>query len=256
MMRHLTLPILFLILATAVGCGEPNDTPDGAVNHLVASLRENDIATLLRTSATAEQWEQLEAGWQQAREEKHSDREAREFEETMKKLTSRDAVDVLHAELQPQLAMASQQWSMMVGMLPMLASSAGPLGVAGLDQVAAGLATKLRGVDIGDQQKLREALEVVTRCARKLDLETLDDMRKLDLDDMLDKGGLMLGATKDVLTVYGLDFDAVLDSARVSVLSEVDGRARVQVAYDLFGAAQQTEFDLVEQDGRWFPPTP
>jgi hypothetical protein len=63
----------------------------------------------------------------------------------------------------------------------------------------------------------------------------------------------VLAAAKEVLAVYGLSVDGMLDSVEVEVLSKAEGQARVQVSYDLFGAPQEAAVDLVETDGRWFP---
>jgi hypothetical protein len=246
-----------LVSAVSAGCGGGSGgatSPDGAVSTSVSALRENDLASFVRATRSPEDYAELESQWLEQRSSPPSEEEARQFEEVMQKLTAKGAADAIFAELQPQLAGMSQQFSMMVGMLPMVATmAASQSGVTGADTAAMGLASKLGTVDIGDEAKLKSALAIVTACARDLDVATLAELQALSFDDALGRGGQVLGAAKQVLEVYGLSLDGVLDTVEVEVLSETERQARVQVSYDLFGTPQEAAVDLVETDGRWFP---
>jgi hypothetical protein len=136
-------------------------------------------------------------------------------------------------------------------MLASMAASEG--GLTGADTAAMGLASKLGTVDVADREKLRKTLAVVTACARDLEVETLAELQALSFDAALERGGQVLAAAKEVLAVYGLSVDGMLDSVEVEVLSKAEGQARVQVSSDLFGTPPEAAVDLVETDGRWFP---
>lgn len=244
---------LFALVAVSA-CGDVNASPDRAVAHGFSSLRENNIESLLHTLLTPQEYSELEERWNKERKTPVDPAQAREFEQMMEKLTARGAADKLFAELQPELAAAGQQWSAMVGMLPMFVNSATrDRQPSGTDALVQGLVGQLRSVDIGDEKKLKSALEIVTSCARDLDLDDTDDVQSLDLDDAFEKLGLVLEASKGVLDLYGIEIDQVLESVDVSVLSEADGKASVQVAYDLFGKAQKATVEMIERDGRWTP---
>jgi hypothetical protein len=246
-----------LVFAVSAGCGGGSGgatSPDGAVSASVSALRANDLGGFVRATMSPADYAELESQWIERRSAPPTEEEAQQFEAVMTKLRAKGAADELYAELEPQLDAMSQQFAMMLGMLPMLASmAASEGGLTGADTAAMGLASKLGTVDIGDREKLRKTLAVVTACARDLEVETLAELQALSLDAALERGGQVLAAAKEVLAVYGLSVDGMLDSVEVEVLSETEGQARVQVSYDLFGTPQEAAVDLVATDGRWFP---
>jgi hypothetical protein len=255
-LRRSFLAVLVLAASSTACSGGSGGatTPDGAVSASVSALRENDLASFVRATMSPADYTELESQWIERRSSPPTAEEAQQFEEVMTKLRAKGAADDLYAELEPQLDAMSQQFAMMLGMLPMLASmAASEGGLTGADTAAMGLASKLGTVDVADREKLRKTLAVVTACARDLEVETLAELQALSFDAALERGGQVLAAAKEVLAVYGLSVDGMLDSVEVEVLSKAEGQARVQVSYDLFGTPQEAAVDLVETDGRWFP---
>jgi hypothetical protein len=69
------------------------------------------------------------------------------------------------------------------------------------------------------------------------------------------KGGIALAGTKDLLKVYGLDVDAMLDGVAAELVAAEGDTARVKVSYPLQGKTVSFEMDMVKRDGAWYGAT-
>ncbi|MEM9302323.1 MAG: hypothetical protein AAGE01_09450, partial [Pseudomonadota bacterium] len=182
-----------------------------------------------------------------------------EFAATMDRLTRDGAVDELMAELEPQLVQMSAQMPMMIGFGQMAAQQAlmenqdltMEQKTAAQETMAAAF-TKISSINFGDVALARQAVESVVGTARSLELSTMDDLQALDFDGVMGKAGMVMGGVKNVLNVYGISIDEMLDSISTEVVSEDGDSATVAVNYSIFGSEQQTEANMTKVDGRWF----
>lgn len=272
-------PLAFLAVAL-VGCGGDDaqapvapdeqlsesqvkartDEPDAAITAGVRALKGNNIAAFLQTVMPPSKLDEMREDFAQEKiENPPSEQDRQQFEETMAKLTADDAVDQIMAEIEPQLVQMSAQIPMMMGFGQMMAQQAVQENEAlTAEQKSAAQATvtaafgKLQSINFGDPALARQAVSIVVDAARGLDLETMDEVQALSFDEALAKGGQVLAASKDVLNVYGISLDEMLDSVSTEVVSEDGDEATVKVDFSMFGAPQSTETKMVKRDGRWF----
>ncbi len=236
------------------------DEPDAAINAGVEALKNNNVLAFLQTVAPPEAMDEMRAEFERSKnEEPPTEAQRMEFEETMAKLTADDAVDALMAELEPQLVQMSAQLPMMMGFGQMMAQQAVQENetltmeqkTTAQESVTAAFG-KLQGINFGDTELARQAVTIVVDTARELDLKTMDDMLALDFDAAMGKAGLAMAGTKEVLNVYGISIDEMLDSISTEVVSKDGENATVKVNYSIFGTPQSTETEMVQKDGRWY----
>jgi hypothetical protein len=110
----------------------------------------------------------------------------------------------------------------------------------------------LSGVKLGDRELAKQAIAKTVAAARKLELQTLEQVNALSFDQAMEKAGIAFGGLKDVLGVYGFDVNAALDSTQVEVLKSEGDAARVKLSYTLLGTAITSEQDMVRENGRWY----
>lgn len=249
-------PLVLLALPFLFACGGASTaSPDGAMEASVQALRDNDIAGWIAISMSPQEQKEARASWEQQAKKPPTAEEREQFDSTMQMLTSKDAEKEIFALVQPQLAQMKVQWGGMMGFLPMAVG-----GMAGdnpaAKQAAQDLGTKLAALDIADEAKIKKAIAVATKTAQKLDVKDFAALQALSFDDLTGKGAVVLAGVKEVLTVYGLDLDATLDSVDAKVVSEKDDQAQLEVSYKLFGGAEsKATMDMVKVDGRWAPKT-
>jgi len=232
--------------------------PDQAVLASVGALRQNDLGKLLQLALPPAELAELEQQWQATKTKPVTPQEAQEFASAMEMLTASGAEQALMAKLEPQLAQMEPQLEMMVGMMSgmiasgiqeneMLDESEKAESQAMLESFAAFLAEG----HVLDRDKARQAIAIVCKAARSLELESLEQFQGLSFDQMLGKGDVGLAAVKDILAVYGLSIDAMLDSMTVETISETGDEAIVAVKFELFGKQQSVQSTLTRVGGRW-----
>jgi hypothetical protein len=264
-MRRLLAPAFLLSLTSiatsgpaAAPAGPAVGPPDAAVKESIAALRSNDLAKLLQATLPADQYAEMKSGWKKAQKETTTPEQAAEFSAQMAMLTAPGAEDMLMAMVEPQLAQMEPQLDMMVGMLSgMISSSLEQNELLGESEktegrrwVKAFSAFLLEG-DILSREKARRTVGIVCKTARKLELETLAQAQALSFEQVLAKGSLCLGATKDVLDIYGLSLDDLLDSIAVKTVSQEGDDAVVELKFELFGEKQTVRSQLTRVDDRW-----
>ena len=272
MNRFVTLTAAGLLCLGLAACGQKegpaeaaSDTasPEGAVKAATEALRQNDLHQFLRLSLPEQRYQQLRQAYEQRERSAPDGEEAAEFSAMLAKLTADDAETALMAELEPALVQfeteMAPQMPMMIGMGRGFAAQAIQQNAEMSEQqkqqatqVVDAMGNWLSGVQLADRELARSAISKAVASARKLEIQSLEQLEALDFDQMMVKAGIAFGGVKDVLSVYGLDIDGVLASAQTEVLSQEGDSARLKVSYTLFGQTIAAEQDMVRQDDRWF----
>src|SRR5690348_12066275 len=267
--RHLLPLVALLVLAACHHQDEAaqvgGSTPEAAVQGSIDLLKAGDFNGLWKHALPPAEYATLRADWTRhaANQPPVGAADKAKFDEAVQKLTGPDAENKLYAELQPKLSQMEQQYK---DQLPVMISVGDALlknGVAqnkNLDSEQKTQANQLIDVLVPwakqapwfDQARAKQAVGVVVAAARKLDLKSPDQLRAMDFDAAMAKYATGYAGLKQLLVIYGLSVDDALDSAKLSTLSNKDGRAVVKVDYTLLGKPLSAESTLVQQDGRWY----
>jgi hypothetical protein len=257
-------------LALLVGCQRSTDapadnsTPAGAVRTAAAALHKGDLAGWLAVEVPPAQLAKARREWQQeVQQQPLSDSERADFERTMADLTGPDAEQRLMEQLEPKLADFEKNG---VAHMPMMISAGKGMAVSSIQENKALTETQkeqaiasvdavgdwLQSTKFTDREQARKAIAVLVAAARELNLAKADDLRALSFDDAVSRGSVVLGATKRVGVLYGLDLDGMLASVRTELVSEQAGSAVVRVSFQAFGQDLSFDREMVEVDGRWY----
>jgi len=273
---------LVLVLAIgAAGCGDKQPTtgagpaavatppapaagPDGTVLASIHALRTNNIAALLDNALPPDELAKLKGDWsKEMNKDPVTDEERSKFAEQMGKLTAPGAEDKIYAEAEPQLKQfeqqGAQQMPMMIAMGQGFIQSAIQQNkdltepqkqqtVALVDATAKWAQT----AKFTDPALARQAIGLVCKTARDLNLKTIDEVRALNYDQAMQKAGIAMAGFKQVLAVYGLSMDKALDSVKAQTVSTNGDTAKIKVTYTAFEQPFTTESDLVRVSGRWY----
>jgi len=270
--RPLAWPLLaatLLLLATGLaGCKRntaPGD-PVAAVEGLAEAVRDNDLVRYSKLSLPPELHQRMEARWRQklATAPPPSAEQVKDYARWMDRLTERDAEDKLYQSLDPKLARLEKeigaQWPLMQATATLFLNGAieandtlGPAEKEHFIAVGSALTKWATPERFTDRARARQAIEVLARTARDLDLPTLADARKLEMIPALEKGGIGLKGLKAAGKVYGVDADAALEGVKAKVKSAEGDTATMLVTYPLLGETISFEMELLRRDGRWYP---
>jgi hypothetical protein len=281
---HIKLVRLGLILSLAVfavGCNQqPAQTgatpaatptpasvaasPDAAIMATVHALRANNIAALLDNALPPGELAKIKADWnKEMNKDPVTDEERRKFAEQMGKLTAPGAEDRLFADAEPQLKQfeqqSAQQMPMMIAMGQGFIQSAIQQNkdltdpqkqqtVALIDATAKWAQT----AKFTEPALAKQAIGVICKTARDLNLKTIDEVRALNYDQAMQRAGIAIAGFKQLLAVYGLSMDKALDSVKAETVSTAVDKAKVKVSYTAFEQPFTTESDLVKVDGKWY----
>lgn len=280
-MKAVRFTLILVLAAVAVGCGDkqPAQTaaptaaapppaaaagPDGTIMASVRALRTNNIAALLDNALPPAELAKIKADWNtEMNKDPVTDEERRKFAEQMTKLTAPGAEDKLFAEAEPQLkqfeAQSAQQMPMMIAMGQGFIQSAIQQNkdltepqkqqtVALIDATAKWAQT----AKFTDPALAKQAIGVICKTARDVNLKTIDEVRALNYDQAMQKAGIAVGGFKQLLAVYGLSMDKALDSVKAEVVTAGADSAKVKVSYTAFDQPFTTESDLVKVDSKWY----
>jgi hypothetical protein len=273
--RLLALGLLALLLVAcgkeegAGEAGEPmsakevekkTDKPDDALTAGVDALKENNLLGFMQTILPPASLDKLREEFEKSKSEMPPTEEQKaEFASTMDMLTREGAEDEMMAMLEPQLVQMSAQMPMMMGFAQMGAQQAvmenpdlSPEQKEMAQESMTAAFTKLQGINFGDVELARQAVDTVVATARSLELTSMDQVQALDFDAMMGKAGMVMGGVKGVLDVYGISVDEMLGSVATEVVSEEGDTATVAVKYSVFGSEQETETTMTNVDGRWY----
>jgi hypothetical protein len=255
-------PLLAQESAQTVSHDATTQVPDPAVQirSMVNMLRGNDLNGLLRAMVPPAHYQELRQAYDLARVEPITDEDRAKFAEELAKLTAVDAVDQIMVEIEPKLIEARPQaaGALMMGL--------GALQVAigrsdsdmtdeqrnALRQAFPGIQRWATATDFLSESSIRQALTLITDAARNTGIDSIDELKLLSIDEVLNHASSLLAAGKQALRIYGLDLDAIADSTRVEVLAIDGSNARVRTTVTLFDAPMSKDIDLVLVDGRWY----
>lgn len=275
MKSYLKFLALTLVALTLVACGGDEqqaatsaakkvataldtNTPDGAFKASIAAIRNNDLKALVKTSLTDEQYKEVVAEFEKAKQETPSEEDEAQFQQMMQMLTADGAEETLYAMAEPQLEQAR-------AMLPMLL-------MMGKDQAAQAIQSNeelpeaqkesavkissaaidwLSSNDILGEESTKKAIAAAVATAKQLDIKSLKEINNMSFDQALEKGSVALGGVKNVLNAYGLSIDDALDSVKLSNV-KVDGdKATMDMTMSLFGEEIPQVVNLIKKDGKW-----
>jgi len=275
--RH-SLIALALASALLVGCGKeeatqttapgekaatqataPAATAATAMETQVKAFRNNDLKTLVTAVLPPAELERIRADWDKQRAEPITDEDRAEFAESWGKLTAADGVDKIMAEIEPQLAELKPQLAGMIamgqGMATMTIAQSTDLTEPQKAQATAfmnGLSGWLGKTDFADAALMRKALTALADGMRATGITSLDDIKGLSFDQMLDKAGPAIGGVKNALGAYGFSMDAMAESVKTEVISESGDVAKIKVSYALFDSPMSFESEMQKVDGKWY----
>ncbi|WP_236585495.1 hypothetical protein [Dyella sp. EPa41] len=241
------------------------ETPEASVQQSVALIKTGDFAGFWKHALPPADYDTLRTDWTRPRPDDHpiSPEDRADFIKNMQMLTEPEAETRLYALARPKLAQLQAQYSdqvpVMIGVMQAIAAT----GVAQskeltnpqkqqATEVINVLAPWAQQVPWFDPARAKQAIVVAVATARKLDIKTPEQLRAMDFDTAMQKYSAGFLGIKQVLAIYGLSIDDVLDSVKISTLESRNGHARVRVDYVLLGKPLSTESDLVQQDGRWY----
>lgn len=252
------------VAETPASAAKKTDDPVEAVNSILAKVKANDLAGVAALALPPAKLDEMRAKWAKEKSENPaSDEEKASFAEQMAKHTAPDAEATLYAELEPKLAEFETQ---MAPQLPMLIGMGQGFAMQAINEnqdlndAQKKQATEVLGAIAGwaqtakftDRDLAKKGIAVVVKTARDLNLKTLDEVEALDFDGMLGKAGIAFGGVKNLISLYGIDMDAALASAKPSLISQEGDTAKVGVTYTFLGKQITSETDLVKVDGRWY----
>ena len=238
--------------------------PDAAVLASVKALRANNVAGLLENALPAAEVAKMKADWvKEMNKDPVTEEDRHKFAEQMSKLTAPGAEDKLYAELEPQLKQfeqqSAQQMPMMIamgqGFIQSAIQQSKDLNDQQKQQTTAlidATAKWAQTAKFTDAALAKQAIGVICKTARDLNLKTVDEARALSYDQAMQKAGIVLGGLKQVFALYGLSMDKALDSVKVETVSANGDAAKVKVTYTAFDQPFATESDLVKVDGKWY----
>jgi hypothetical protein len=279
--KSVRFALLLLLAAFAVGCSDkqpaqtaapaavappppPASGPDATIMASVRALRANNIGALLDNALPPAELAKVKAEWNtEMNKDPVTDEDRRKFAEQMTKLMAPGAEDKLYAEAEPQLkqfeAQSAQQMPMMIAMGQGFIQSAIQQNkdltepqkqqtVALIDATAKWAQT----AKFTDPAFAKQAIGVICKTARDVNLKTIDEARALTYDQAMQKAGIAIGGFKQLLAIYGLSMDKALDSVKVETVNASADAAKVKVSYTAFDQPFSTESDLLKVDGKWY----
>ncbi len=232
--------------------------PDKAIMAIIDAAKSNNIATLMQLTVSDENFAQLKSDWQTKKNEPISEEERAMFEEQMIKFTADDANDIIMADIQPKLDEMKPQLAFLVpmfqGMMNAEIDKKNNLGEDKKDAAKKAIESInkwAQETDLTSPELARKSVEIFTSTARDLELKTIDDLHALSFEQALEKGGKVVGAAKEILAVYGLSIDDMLDSVSAETVTQSEGSATVNVKFSFLGTDQEVETKMLKLGERW-----
>lgn len=264
-----------LMVALLVACGRDQeapqvaaaaiklDTPADAVRSINGAFRTNDLAGVLKAALPPSELATLRTQWDEMRSEmSFTDEQRAQFAAAMSTLTQQGAVDAIMKTLEPQLKELDQQ----MAQLPMAVMMGSGFAIAmieqdeklspeqkkGARQVMEAMSQWAMRTPFNDRKRIRRAIEVAADTAHRLGIRDLDQIKAMPFDELLVKGGILLGGVKQILEAFDFSIDQSLDSLKVEVIAENGDEATVRASYTLLGSPVVSEGVLVRRDGGWY----
>ncbi|MEO8159893.1 MAG: hypothetical protein ABI588_00635 [Arenimonas sp.] len=263
------LLLLLVLLLALPGCRRevvaPGD-PVAAVQGLAKALHDDDLVRYSKLSMPPALHKRVEQRWHErlGAAAPATATQAQDYARWMQRFTAADAEEKLYARFDKRMRKIEgelgAQWPLM--------QATGGIFLNGLikanDKLSPGEKQHAKAVGtallawlspqlVADRARAKQAIAVLVVTARELDLPTLADTRKLELNESLEKGGVVLKAFKQVARIYGLDANAALAGVQARALAASGDTATMEVSYPLMGKPVRFEMQLLRRDGRWYP---
>lgn len=270
-LRALLALLLFALVLVACKREAPADQarapgdPVEAVEAMAAALRQNDVVRYSHLSLPPDLHARSAALWDRraAEAEPASDEDVEKYDRLMARLLAPGAEEDLAKDLEQQLARLEQeiggQWPLMQATATIFLSAAIQANTELTDD------EKAHGTDVAtqlidwadpalftDRDRGRQAIAVAVATARELQLPTLAEARALTHGPAMEKAGIALAGTKQLLRIYGLDLDAMLDGVSAELVAAEGDTATVKVSYPLQGKTVSFEMAMLRRDGAWY----
>lgn len=275
-MRKLSVRLLVMLLAALAlaACHKSkqeqltaeSNTPQAAVQSMIQDVKAVEIDKLAQHMMPPAAYKDFRADWGKDRDKALAgitDSDRARFKKQMQELTEPDAKAKLFKKFQPALndweTKGKQRLPMMVGIFRIMAGTkitqSNTLSSEQKSQargVLDALAKWAQSTDWGDQAKAKQALDIVVDTARAIDLKTLDQAYSLTYDQAVQRYATAWKGAKQLLDVYGLSVDTILDSAKVKTLEQNGDTAKVEVDYTILGKPMTSDLDMVRKGKRWY----
>ena len=235
--------------------------PVAAVQQLVDDLRQDDLAAYARHAVPAPLHAQLETAWAEGRTvwpltELPLDRQFAGF---LTALAAPGSEQQLLATHRRQFAGAQGELKTAATTLGLFAtqyvSREGDYSAAERDhytQLIRALSRWGQRAPLADAARARRAVPRLTLAARATGLAGDAGLRSAGMSRSLQRLGPFARQVRGVLRDYGLDLDATLAGARITLAEQTGDRARVRIQYTLAGEAVDAFVLLERQEGRWY----
>ncbi|MCF6299594.1 MAG: hypothetical protein L3J52_00485 [Proteobacteria bacterium] len=233
------------------------NTPDGAFNANIIALKNNDIRALILNSVSKEDYDKLVTEFENSKTAGNSDAQKEQFVKTVSMLTADDAEENLYQQIAPQLEMARNMLPMMMMGKDQMLQGIGSSPMVPDDQkdnltkIASAAMDWVAENDIFSEELTKNAIGVVVRTAKNLNLNTLDEVQNMNFDQALEKGSIVLGGVKSVLNTYGISVDTMLDSVQISDVQVNGDTASMKVGFEIFGELIDQTINMNKKDGKW-----
>ncbi len=267
--RQLGLSLLLLCFLS--GCSrEPvaPGNPVAAVEGLADAIRDNDLVRYSKLSLPPKLHAQMMQRWteEQALAPALTDAQRKDHARYMKQMMEPGAEAKLFKRYESKLGKfkseLNSQWPMMQGAAKIFVTGAiqanEDLTPAERDHFKAIGQAILKWLDpklFSDKKKAGEAIAVICKTAREINLPQAEQMRQLSMMASLEKGGIALKGLKDIGLIYGVDADESLEKMEAKLVdADASGnQATVEVSYVLLDQDIRFEIDMTRIDERWYP---
>ena len=264
-----SLMMVLLLVLTACG-GDKSDsaageiakldttTPDGAFLASVTAMKSNDIKSLIKNSLSQEQYNDLVTEFENNKTGNFSESDKAQFAQAVTMLTADGAEDNLFNMIKPQLDQVRPMMSMMLMMdNDQIMQNFGVEQMLPEDQRESAMAVAgaaidwVKNNDVFSEDKAKAAIGALVSTAKALDMTSLDDVQNMNFDQALGKGSIALGGMKNILNVYGISMDDMLDSVEVNTVNVQGDKATMNVSFEVFGETVNQVMTMVNKEGVW-----
>lgn len=268
-LRNLALTMFALCLLS--GCSRETVAPGNpvaAVESLADAIRDNDLVRYSKLSLPPRLHERMVQRWNDelALAPALTDAQRKDHARYMKQMMEPGAEAKLFKSYESKLGKfqsdLNTQWPMMRGAAQIFVTGAiqanedlTPAEREHFKTIGGAILKWLDPKIFSDKEKAREAIAVICKMARDVNLPQAEQMRQLSMMATLEKGGIALKGLKDIGLIYGVDADEALDKIDVKLVdSDASGNeSTVEVNYVLLDQKIRFEIDMTRIDDRWYP---
>jgi len=247
-------------------CGR-NATPGGehpveAVSALNTHLVNNDLTAFTRTALPPDLHVQLGKAWQAGRTRWPLDELplSAQYPNALAALSAEDAHAGLMKVFDRQLASAERDLreaarlmtDFTVQFIQHQDTRLGESERAHYSQLVMAAGHWASTAPLADRERARQALDVLIPAARETNLTSEAAFSQAGMDKALRRIAPVMAAFKQVLVLYGLDFDALLNQAQLQQISHTGDQAEVELRYRLGGREITAVIPVEQIEGRWY----